>query len=437
MGYRDITAVARPISRQRWRARTSRAGTRVGALLGLLAGAMPCAPLQGQLRSDDTTTTLRQRAGELRQAQRFDEALGVYRTLGAVTSESFEDRFWVAKLTGWTGQPAAAESLFTALLTERPGDYDSRIGLIDVRIRLGRYAAAREDLEALSRGHPDDPEILFRQGRLDEAAGDRRQARRHFRQALAIRPDHGESRDALRRVAVDGRWVSGLEYYGEQISRAPATSGATAFVQGWPADRLRWRAVASLQDKFTRTEVRVGSELSLLPAGGTVLRASAHVAPGADVLPRESYGLGVTQRLGRLVMHGDYTLLRFADATVHRVGPRIELYAGSRWLLSAQYAFAHTSGSLQNDGMSNHAGSASVGYLYGEGNLLRISGAVGGESFALPSIDATGAFRAHTIAVDWRHFVSPWLGVVLSYAYQDRTNDVTQHSYGVGVVRRW
>jgi hypothetical protein len=105
-------------------------------------------------------------------------------------------------------------------------------------------------------------------------------------------------------------------------------------------------------------------------------------------------------------------------------------------LLSAQYAFVRTTGSGAS-GISNHAGSGSVGYLYGEGDLLRISGAVGGESFTLPSIDATGAFRAHTIAADWRHFVSPWLGFVLSYTYQARSDDVTQHSYSVGVMRRW
>jgi YaiO family outer membrane protein len=417
--------------RRRW-ARTSLAG----ALIGLLAGGIPFARLPGQL-SADSTLMLRQRAGDLRRAQRLEEALGVYRALVAADSATFEERFWVAKLTGWTGQPAQAESLFTALLMENPGDYDTRIGLIDVRIRLGRYSAAREDLEALSRAYPNDPEILYRQGRLEEAVGDRRQARRRFSEALAIRPDHGEVRDALRRVAIDGRWVSGLEYYGEHISGAPATSGTTAFVQGWPAERLRWRAESSLQEKFTRTEWRVGSELSRQLSGGTELRASAQVAPSAEVLPRQSYGIGVTQRVGRLLVHGNYGLLDFADATVHRVGPRLELYAGSRWLLSAQYVFVRTTNPGASGGVSNHGGSVAVGYLYGEGNLLRISGAVGGESFTLPSIDVTGAFRAHTIAADWRHFVSPWLGIALSYAYQARSDEVTQHSYGVGLVRRW
>jgi YaiO family outer membrane protein len=417
--------------RRRW-ARTSLAG----ALIGLLAGGIPFARLPGQL-SADSTLMLRQRAGDLRRAQRLEEALGIYRRLVAADSATFEERFWVAKLTGWTGQPAQAESLFTALLMENPGDYDTRIGLIEVRIRLGRYSAAREDLEALSRAYPNDPEILYRQGRLEEAVGDRRQARRRFSEALAIRPDHGEVREALRRVAIDGRWVSGLEYYGEHISGAPATSGTTAFVQGWPAERLRWRAESSLQEKFTRTEWRVGSELSRQLSGGTELRASAQVAPGAEVLPRQSYGIGVTQRVGRLLVHGNYGLLDFADATVHRVGPRLELYAGSRWLLSAQYVFVRTTNPGASGGVSNHGGSVAVGYLYGEGNLLRISGAVGGESFTLPSIDVTGAFRAHTIAADWRHFVSPWLGIALSYAYQARSDEVTQHSYGVGLVRRW
>ena len=385
----------------------------------------------------DSAATVRLRAEALRQEQRLDEALELYQALATTGPHGFEDRFWVAKLTGWTGRTAPAESLFTALLQERPEDYDSRIGRIDVRIRLERYAGAQEDVEVLGRTHADDPEVLFRHGRVCEALGNRHQARRYFEQVLAIRPDHQASGDALRRMALDTRWASGIEYYGEHISQTAATRGATASLQARLSHRLQWRAAVSLQQKFTQTEVRAGGELTHALFGATDLRWSAYVAPGAEVLPRQSYGLGVAEKVGRLVLYGDYTWLDFADADVHRVGSRLELYAGRRWVLSGHYGFARTHIPGTGSAVSNHAGSVSVGYLYGETNLLRISGAVGGESFALPSIDAIGAFDAHTIGIDWRQFISPRLGVALSYAYQDRSDGIRQHSYGLGLVRRW
>jgi YaiO family outer membrane protein len=391
-------------------------------------------PVHAQL-SPDTAAALRLRAGELRRAERLDEAIALYRVLAAGSPHSFEDRFWIAKLSAWNGQPAAAESLFNALLVEQPSNYDSRIGLIDVRIGLHDYAAVQDDLESLARTHPNDPEILFRRGRVSEGLGNRREARCHFRQALAIRPDNDEYRTALRRVALDGRWMSGVEYYREQISGAPATSGTTAFVQWRPGERLQWRASASVQEKFGETEARGGLELAhrLL---GTELRWSAHIAPGARVLPGQSYGAGVTQQLGRrLVLYGDYGLLDFAEATVHRSGPTIEWYLGRRWLVSARYVYTSTHRLSQTIG--NHATSASLGYLYGDGAMVRMFGAVGGESFALPSIDATGTFRARTLGAEWRHFVSPWYGIAASYSYQDRSDGITQHSFGAGLVRRW
>jgi YaiO family outer membrane protein len=137
------------------------------------------------------------------------------------------------------------------------------------------------------------------------------------------------------------------------------------------------------------------------------------------------------------VLYGDYTWLDFEAADVHRAGSRLELYAGPRWIFSGHYAFARTHFLGAGGAVSNHAASVSVGYLYGGTNLLRVSGAAGGESFALPSIDAIGQFSAHTIGLDWRHFVSPGLGIALLYAYQDRSNGVKQHSYGLGLVRRW
>jgi YaiO family outer membrane protein len=385
-----------------------------------------------------TAAGMRQEAERLRREQQLPEALAAYRALVEHDSESFEDRFWVAKLESWTGQLEAAESAFVKLVEERPDDYDSRIALADVRMWRGNDSAARAVLEDLDRTHPTDPEVLFRLGQVSAATGSLHEARRYFTRVIEIDPDHPGAREALRRLALRSRWQADVEYYGERLPGRATTNGATVSLQAQRTDRLRWRAAATLQEKFDRTESRFGGELAYRVRAPTELRWSAYLAPSAEVLPRQTYGLGLGQRLGpRLVLYADYTFVDFRDAEVHQVGSGLELYAGRRLLLAGRYAYSSTRFSGTQGAVGNHAGSVALGYLYGAANQLRLVVAAGAESFTQPSRDVIGQFHAHTIGVAWRHFLTPRLGFALLYAHQDRSDGTNQESYSLGLVQRW
>jgi YaiO family outer membrane protein len=372
-------------------------------LLPALAIGVPTAVAQAPVLE---ATELRQEAEQLRREQRLPEALAAYRAVVALEPESFEDRFWVAKLESWTGRLESAESAFVQLVAERPGDYDSRIALADVRRWRGETAAAREVLEDLRLTHPDDPEVLQRL-------------------------------DALHRAAPPGRWEADLEYFGEQLPGGSAANGGTFSLGASSSEWLRWRAAATLQDKFGRTESRVGGELGLRPARSLELAASAFLAPGAEVLPRQTYGLGLSRKIGRrLVVHADYAFVDYRDAHVHQAGPALELYAG-RWLFTGRYRYAATRFAGTAGSVDDHGGSLSVGLLYGPSSLVRIFAAAGGESFTQPSRDLIGRFDAHTLGVAWRHFLTPGFGIEALYAHQDRSDGGAQDSYSLRVLRRW
>jgi YaiO family outer membrane protein len=356
---------------------------------------------------DTSVTSARQRAEQLRREQRLPEALAAYRTVAELDPGSFEDRFWIAKLESWTGRLEAAESDFVRLLDERPDDYDSKIALADVRLWRGRPAEARSILEDLSRTHADDPEVLSRLAAV----------------ARAIRETT--------------RWEAGLEYYGERLPGQPATDGATLSLGARAGDRLRWCTAGTLQQKFDRTETRVGGELGARLLGRAELRVSASVAPGAEVLPRQAYGLGVSQTVvRRLVLHADYEYLDFLDANVHQVGPDLEIYAG-HWLLAGRYRYSSTRFSPTASAVGNDAGSVSLGYVYGAANLVRIFAASGAESFTQPSRDVIGEFHAHTVGISWRQFITPRLGLEAAYARQHRSSGTDQDAYSFRLVRRW
>ena len=350
---------------------------------------------------------LRRQAEQLRREQRLPEALAAYRSVVELEPASFEDRFWVAKLESWTGRLASADSGLVLLLAERPEDYDSRIALADVRLWRGEPAAAREILHHLRRTHPDDPEVLRRL-------------------------------EALGRRPLPARWEADLEYFGERLPGGAAANGATLSLAARGSERLRWRAAATLQEKFDRTESRAGGELGVRATEQLELAWSVFLAPGAEVLPRGSYGAGASHRVARgVVLYADYAFLDYRDANVHQAGPAVELYLGSRWLLSARYRWAATRFAGADGAVHEGAGSLAAGYLYGPGNLIRIFGAAGGESFTQPSRDLIGRFDAHTIGFSWRHFLTPALGVEALYAHQDRSGGGDQESYSLRVLRRW
>jgi YaiO family outer membrane protein len=385
-----------------------------------------------------TAAAMRQRAERLRHERRLPDALAAYQALVERDSGSFEDRFWVGKLEGWTGRLAAAESAFVRLVEERPDDYDTRIALADVRMWGGHPSSARAVLEDLNRTHPADPEVLLRLGQVSQATGELHEARRYFSRVIEIDPSHAPAREALRRMALMSRWEADVEYYGEQLPQQTATNGVTVALEARGIRRLRWRSSATLQEKFDRTETRFGGELAYRPLASTELRWSAYLAPGAEVLPRQTFGLGLGQRLGsRLVLNADYTYFDFRDAEVHLVGPGLELYAGRHWLLAGRYGYASTRFTGAEGAVGRHAGSLALGYLYGAANLLRVFAAAGAESFALPSRDVIGQFHAHTIGGAWRHFLTPRLGLAVHYAHQVRSDGTSQDSYGLSLVQRW
>jgi YaiO family outer membrane protein len=341
----------------------------------LAAVCLLATPAPAGAQSLDTTVAARRAVAErLRREERFPEALAAYQTIAASEAGTREDRFWVAKLESWTGRLAEAEADFVRLLEERPDDEDSRLALAAVR-----------------------------RWRADPSAAP---------------------------------WEAGVEYYGEHVDGQPSTHGATLAMADH-SGRFRWRGAVTVQDKFARTESRAGVEPSFRLSGRFVLRGLVFTAPGAEVLPRGTYGAGVASTLGHLVLGADYAFFDYRDAEVHQVGPTAEVYLGSHWLAAARYRYSSTSFSLGGPAVGNHGGSFTLGYLYGPANLVRVFGGVGGESFAGPSRELVGSFDAVTVGFGWRHYLGPRLGLELAYARQDRSTELTQDSWSVGLVQRW
>ena len=288
---------------------------------------------------------------------------------------AFENRFWLAKLEGWTGDYERAERGLATLLTERPDDSDSRLALADVR--------------------------RWRTG------------------------------------ARGARFEADLQYLGERLPGSAAGYGATVSLRSLPPRPVEWRAAMTLQDKFDRTESRGGGELGVRVAESLQVKGSAFLSPGAEVLPRASWSLGLAGPVARgLLIGAEYALDDYRDARVHGPGASAELYVG-RWLVAARYRYSSTRFDDTSTPVGEHGGLVSAGYAYGAANLVRLFAGAGGEAFSPPSRDRIGRFTAHTIGAAWRHWVTPAVGFEVVYARQDRSDGGRQQSYGLRVARRW
>jgi YaiO family outer membrane protein len=243
--------------------------------------------------------------------------------------------------------------------------------------------------------------------------------------------------EGLGRHASPTHWETDIEYFGERLPGGAAANGGTFSLATRPNDRFRWRAVAGFQEKFERTESRAGGEVGLRLTRRVELAGSAGIAPGAEVLPRGSYGIGASGLVARrVVLYADYAFLHYFDADVHQAGPAVELYAGP-WLVAARARWIATSFAGSAEAVHDGAGSLSLGRFYGQGSLVRLFAGTGSESFTGPSRERIGRFDARTIGLSWRHFLTPELGLEALYAHQDRSGDAQSDAWSLRVLHRW
>jgi tetratricopeptide (TPR) repeat protein len=91
------------------------------------------------------------------------------------------------------GHNEEAAEAFSSALRRLPSHVKSRIGLIDVLLKLQRLDQVRPTLQSLRAERPDDPEVLILAVRLALATGDQGQVERDLDRVLSTDPDRSEA----------------------------------------------------------------------------------------------------------------------------------------------------------------------------------------------------------------------------------------------------
>jgi TolB-like protein/Flp pilus assembly protein TadD len=131
---------------------------------------------------------------------------------------------------GYTRNPgdlATAEQHCSRALDLDPGLLETEKALAALYVSSGRFAAARVAYEQLLLRHPADADGAIGLGRALEGEGDRAEAERNFRLAIAMEPGFWEAHRALGGfLFAQGRLPEAIEAYRRVVQLTPSSASA-------------------------------------------------------------------------------------------------------------------------------------------------------------------------------------------------------------------
>lgn len=399
-------------------------------LLGALpALAQPPADWQAQVR-------------EKISARQLERALILADQRLAQYPADLEARAWRARLLGWLGQLAEAESEYRRVLAATPEDADVLTGLADVLMRQGQREEALALLNLACELAPSRPEILTRRGRVLRLLGHPSEARRDYRAALALDPHDADAAAGLAALAEEPRHELRVGVDADFFNYTSHAGTQTLSLRSEWDPRWTTRFAGSLYQRFGHDAAKLLGSLTYhfrredaLTAGGAAARDAGVIAKHEVFL---EYGHGFTVSKSAFVRGVetayDQHWLWFTGARVVTLTGSVILYLPRDWTWSVSATGARS----QFTGTRSEWRPSSVTRL---GIPLRrtltanLFFAAGTENFA--QVDQIGRFSARTFGGGARWQFRPRQDVAGYLSYQNRSGERTQKSLGISYGYRF
>jgi tetratricopeptide (TPR) repeat protein len=348
-------------------------------------------------------------------------------------------RAWRARVLTWSAHLAEAELEYLQIVKATRNDPDIWMGLASVYLREAR---AQEALRALNHGVELDPkrdDLRAARGRALRAAGERSEARREFQKALELNPASEEAHAGL--ISVRGEPKQELRFGSDEdlfsfasANRDQWTSLASQWTQHWAtsvAGNFYQRGSIDA-GKFAASVTGRATRLGALTAGG----ATSH---DNGVIPKsESFFLydrgwrtgesGVVRSME--IVYGQHWYWHI-NARILALNESVIVYLPREWtwtfgLTEARSHFSGTSPDWKP------SGTARLGFPIAGRGQRQLAGnvlfAAGTENFG--QIDQIGAFSSHTFGGGLRFQLTARQDLNGFGAFQQRTNNRTETSFG-------
>lgn len=218
-----------------------------------------------------------------------------------------------------------------------PSDYDAAV----TARRAGDLSGALALLDRWIAVNPQDSDALVQRGYVHLSAGDRQQAERDFRAALAIAPAYEDARAGLALIKEGGNAVPG----GFVIAGGSFSDLGKGVSDWWEASLAAEAPVsqevslggrAAWYRRFGLEDVEIEGRIAAHPSDNLWLRASIGGTPSADFRPELALAAGADLRIAdgpaATVLSLDTAWQRFPLQDVVSITPGITQYfGGGRW----------------------------------------------------------------------------------------------------------
>ena len=371
------------------------------------------------------------------QAQNFTVGLQIVERRLDRVPDDLEAQAWKARLVGWSGRLAEAETLYREVLRKASQDGDVLVGLVDVLTWEGKLEEALDQLQ----GAPPTADVLLRRARLLARVHREREASSIWRELLRRDPDNGEAKAGLSASAqpIRHEFIVGADTDRFNFTDTATAEGITLtshWNESWTTSFS-----SSFYQRFGASGQRLTGRVSRTFARTTWISVGGGAAHDEGVIPKREVALE-TGRAWRIAAVG---LVRGLETSVAYQWfwfqtARVQVPSGTALLyLPREWTFAITGGAARSSfpgrGVEwEPTGSARLTFPAGTSRVMAtLSFAVGRENFAKAT--DIGHFSARTFGGSVRYQFARRqyvrTGVYFQQRSQARTQTTIAVSYGV------
>jgi Flp pilus assembly protein TadD len=399
-------------------------------LAGLIVAALLALPPQGGRAG------VRVEAERLARDGQTVEALELFERILSREPADVEARVYVARLLRRLGRARSAELEFREALRQSPDHAEALVGLAGVLNARGAYAEASELLDRAERLGPENADVLATRAQGLRLAGRTGEAERYYARARTMSPDDpdiSQGYDQTRRV--------NRHRVEAALLHETASDGAGAYAADVGADlratdTIRFHARAQIHGRSSTEEGRAGGGVEWRARPALVVRASALVGPGADLIARSDTTGEVEHMRGRLESGMSVRYASFATAQVWIVSPTVTWWLDDRSALTLRYYGSQT----RFPGLPwafNSSAFARWRYNVRPRAWLSVGYAHGYESLDTLSSDRLGSFRADTWSAGLLYHLGGVQSLAAAVDYQRRSDAQTMVRLTASVVHRF
>lgn len=386
-----------------------------------------------------TTLDWKEQVREYAEQQNWTAALQIVEREISQSPQDADIRSWRPRVLLWSGRLADAEREYLEILAVSPNDPDYWMGLASVYSREGRVEEAKKLLDHAVSLDPKRADVHLARGRALQSTDNLGGAKAEFQKTLDLDPENQEARTSLRSLRGDPKHELRLGTNTDVFSFAgPNFEQEVSFASQWTP---RWRTTAT--GSFYRwagvdAEKLAASATAKSPRWGA-LEVGGATANDNAVIPQKEAFLGYDQGWrfggsnwvrGLEVVCGQHWYW-YSTARILTINEMAIFYLPSDWtwslgLIEARSHFFGSETEWRPSGITR------VGFPIARHHEQRLEGniffAAGTENFA--QVDQLGHFSSHTYGGGLRFQLTTRQNVTGVAAFQQRTQDQSEISFG-------